>query len=81
MYWLYASINKQTILPLMDYGDFVIESGPIARVKPLEKLQLKVLKYIDNSVHRGLSDDTLYKVYNIQSLSSPRREHIACNIG
>ena len=35
-----CKIYKQTILPLMDYGDFMTESGPISSVKPLEKLQL-----------------------------------------
>ena len=29
------TIYKQTILPLMDYGDFMVESGPIARVNRL----------------------------------------------
>ena len=33
------TIYKQTILPLMDYGDFMIESGPIARV--LREISIK----------------------------------------
>ena len=32
-------IYKQTILPLMDYGDFMVESGLKSRVARLVKLQ------------------------------------------
>ena len=73
-----CQIYKQTILPLMDYGDFMIESGPIPRVRRLEKLQLKALKYIDNHAHLGEDEDALYRMYHVQPLSLRWREHIAC---
>ena len=60
-----CQIYEQTILPLLDYVDFMIESGPVSRVKHLEKLQSKALKCIDNSPHKGQGDDILYSIYNI----------------
>ena len=73
-----CKIYKQTILPLLDYADFMIESGPLLRIKHLEKLQLKALKYIDNQMHAGQGDDILYSFYNIQPLALRWREHIGC---
>ena len=71
-------IYKQTILPLIDYGEFTIESGPVSRVNRLERLQKKALKCIDNGLHKGKDDDVLYCTYNIQPLTMCWREHIAC---
>ena len=65
-------------MPLLDYVDFMIESGPISRVNNLEKLQLKPLKYIDNQAHLGQGDNILYTVYDVQPLSMRWREHIGC---
>ena len=45
-----GSIYKQTILPLIDYADFMIESAPKTRSDRLEHLQDKALRYIDNNV-------------------------------
>ena len=46
----------------------------------LEKLKLKALKYIDNQMHAGQGDDTLYSFYKIQPLALRWREHIGCII-
>ena len=66
------------MLLLFHYVDFMIESGPVSRVKRFEKL---ALKYIDNSAHKGQGDDILYSIdsiYNVQPLPLCRREHISC---
>ena len=69
------TIYRQKILPLLDYGDFMIESGPISCIKHLEKLQLKTLKHIDQIAH-GQGDNVLYNCYNVQTLTLRWREHI-----
>ena len=61
-----CKIYKQTILPSLDYVEFMIESGPVSRVNRLENIQLKALKYIDNRAHKGQGDDILYSIYNVQ---------------
>ena len=42
-------IRKQTILSLMDYSGFMVESSPTSWVERLEKLQLRALNHIDDS--------------------------------
>ena len=56
----------------------MIESGPMNRFKPLEQLELRALKYIDNILHVRQGDDILYTVYDMQPLSLRWREHIGC---
>ena len=50
----YSIIYKQTILPILDYGDFMIESGTIRRLNGLEKLQLRSLKVREGRSALGL---------------------------
>ena len=68
-------IYKQTIVPLLDYCDFMIESFPVIRYTRLENLQERALKYIDNKANKGRD---LYKIYRIQPLRLRWREHICC---
>ena len=42
-------IYKQTILALMDYSYFMIESSTIPQIRRLENLQEKAVKHIDNN--------------------------------
>ena len=46
-----CTIYKQTIVPLLDYCDFMIESSPVTRYNRLENLQERALKYIDNKAN------------------------------
>ena len=39
-------VYKQTIVPLLDYADFMIESSPVMTHNRLEGLQEKAIKYI-----------------------------------
>ena len=71
-------IYKQTILPLLDYADFMIESTSPTTYNNLLKLQEKATRYIDNNANKNKSFDELYKLYNLQPLKLRWREHILC---
>ena len=71
-------IYKQTILPLVDYADFMIESTCPSTYEKLLKLQEKAISYIDNNTNKTLSYDELLKIYNVQPLKLRWREHILC---
>ena len=73
-----CTIYKQTILPLMDYADFMIESTCPTVHNRLINLQEKALKYIDNEEHRNMRYDDLCTLYGIQPLKLRWREHILC---
>ena len=62
------SIYKQTIIPLMDYADFMIESSSLTQINRLEKLQEKAIKYIDNNAHSTLQYNDLCNLYGLQPL-------------
>ena len=64
-----CTINKQTIVPLLDYCDFMIESSLVTRYNRLENLQERALKYIGGD---------LYSIYRVQPIKLRWREHICC---
>ena len=68
-------VYKQTISPLMDYGDRIIESASKTKLDRLQRLQVKALKYIDNN-DTNTNIDGQFITYNILPLVSQRREHI-----
>ena len=70
-----CTIYKQTIVPLLDYCDFMIESSPVTRYNRLENLQERALKYIDNKANIG---GDLYSIYRLQPIKLRWREHICC---
>ena len=43
-----ALIYKQTILPVIEYADLMVESGPTAKVTRLQTLQDRAIRIIDN---------------------------------
>ena len=71
-------IYKQTILPFMDYSDFMIESSTIPQIRRLENLQKKAVKYIDNNIHVNLKYEDLCFLYGLQPVKLRWREHILC---
>ena len=71
-------VYKQTILPVMDYADYIVDSAPKNRVSRLQNLQTKAIKLIDNQKHNKLSVDELHTLYNLKKLKSRRDEHILC---
>ena len=71
-------IYKQTILPLMDYSDFMIESSSQPQIRCLEKLQEKAVKYIDNNMYGDMKYEDLCDLYSLQPVKLRWREHILC---
>ena len=71
-------VYKQTIVPLLDYADFMIESSAVMKHNRLEGLQEKAIKYINNGniVYNNIDD--IYVRYNVQPLKLRWREHMLC---
>ena len=68
-------IYKQMILPLSDYADIMVKSGPSRDMTRLENLPEMSLKIIDNNwYHRALVVD-LMRIYKISPISQRQDEH------
>ena len=67
-------IYKQTIRPLMEYCNFVIDSGKKVKVDNVDKIQLKCLRIIENCCKNSQKQDelTLCTKYNICTLRHRR---------
>ena len=68
-------IYKQTIVPLFDYADFLIESGRNVLIERLDTLHSKALRIIDCTTNVRADDIQLEYIYGLQSSSARRREH------
>ena len=68
-------VYKTYVLPMMDYADFLIESGRKENTDRLDNLQKRALKLIDNKTNRGLDMDQLMNIYYIHSLTERRKKH------
>ena len=71
-----CTIYKQTILPLYDYGDFVVDCGPKYYIKKLDALHEKGLKLIDCKMHHNADIALLQSHYRIIPPQLRRREHL-----
>ena len=71
-------IYKETILPIMDYADFMEDSGPSDSIAKLHKLQFKALKIINNGEFPNVKNEQLEQRFKILFLPERRTEHIAC---
>ena len=69
------SIYKQTIVPLFDYGDFLIESGQNIYIDRLDSIHSKALCIRDCKVHNNMSDHQLENTYRLLSPKLRRTEH------
>ena len=69
-------IYKQTILPVVEYADQMVESGPSDKVDRLQVLQEKAVKIIDNKEHPEMDIPILSNYYRIAPLKERRAEHL-----
>ena len=69
-------IYKQTILPICEYADLMVESSPAGNIARLQTLQDRALRIIDNKKHRALDVDVLANLYRITPLKLRRAEHL-----
>ena len=70
-------VYKQTILPVVEYADQLVESGPADRVAKLQTLQDKAIRLIDNKEHPELDVDRFSNYYKITPLKERRAEHLS----
>ena len=70
-------IYKQLLLPICEYADLMVESGPMDKVAQLHTLQIRALRIIDNRNHPNLDSDVLSNLYRIASLKLCRAEHLS----
>ena len=73
-------IYKQTILPVCEYADQMVECGPVQQVNKLQTLQDKAVRIIDNREHRHLGADGLHLLFRLNLLKLRRAEHLACSM-
>ena len=69
-------IYKQTILPISEYADLMVESGPKGDIDRLQTLQDKALRIVDNNYHKTLDGDMLSNLYRVMPLKLRRAEHL-----
>ena len=72
-----STIYKQTILPLIEYADLIIDSGPLDKVSRLQKLQDKAIHLIDDGRHGLLDIEVVSNLYRITPLKLRRAEHLS----
>ena len=68
-------VYKQTIVPLFDYADFLIESGQNIYIDRLHNQHSKALRIIDCKQHEQYQVVDLEQMYRLLPLTSRRREH------
>ena len=69
------TIYKQTIIPLFDYADFLIESGQNMYINCLDTLHSKGLLIIDCKKHSNMTDSQLESHYGLITPLTRRMEY------
>ena len=69
-------IYKQTILPVVEYADQMVESGLADKIDRLRVLQNNALRTIDNHENPELGTHGLSNLYRITPLKERRAEHL-----
>ena len=69
-------IYKTCTLPVLDYADFLVDSGGVSFIGKLDKIQKRCLLIIDCKLHPGASADELCQVYNHSSLEDRCKKHL-----
>ena len=60
---------------MLDYADFLIESGPSCFIKRIGNLHEKALRVIDCKKHKNVDVINLENIYNIDSPTKRRQSH------
>ena len=68
-------IYKQMIVPLSDYAEILVKSGPTGEISRLGKLHERATKIIDNQSHRRFSVDQLVNLYQLKPVAKRKDEH------
>ena len=70
-------IYKQTILPVVEYADQIVDSAPADKIDRLRVLQNNALRIIDNKEHPDLDTTGLSNYYRVTPLKERRAEHLS----
>ena len=70
-----ALVNKTHVLPMLDYGDFLVDSGKLSKTDRPSNLHKRALKLIDNKAHRDQDIAQLMSTYGLESLLKRREKH------
>ena len=68
-------IYKTCIRPVMEYGDFLVDSCNKNKTEQLARIQKRAVKIIDQARHKDLSYNELFNLYNIEDLGMRRKKH------
>ena len=69
------TVYKQTIIPIFDYADILIESGQNKYVTRLNDLHVKGVRIIDCNKHAHATDTVLEKEYGLLTPTVRRHKH------
>ena len=68
-------IYKTCKRPILDYADFLVESGTKAKIDNLQKIQKRAIRCIDYKRHPNADYGELLDLYGIELLHKRRRKH------
>ena len=60
---------------MLDYADFLVESGKTKKIDQLDTIQKRALRIIDCKTNQGLNDLQLLTLYGLQTLAQHRAQH------
>ena len=63
------------IVPLLDYADFLIDSGPAYYIRRIDNLHEKAIRLIDCKKHRNVDVQVLGAIYRLDPPIKRRHEH------
>ena len=70
-----ALVYKTHVLSMLDYGEFLVDSGKLSKIDRLNNLHKRAVKLIDNKAHRDQDIAQLMSTYGLESLLK-RRENL-----
>ena len=71
-------LYKQAIIPLMEYGNFLIDSGPATLIKKFQPLQNRGLRICLKKRIGQMSTNKLHKKCKVERLDIRRKRQLAC---
>ena len=68
-------VYKTHVLPMLDYADFLVESGKTEKIDRVDTIQKRALRIIDCKTNQGRNDLQLLTLYGLQTLAQRRAQH------
>ena len=73
-----TSIYKQALVPIIEYGDFIIDSGPVKLIRKLQTHQNNGLRICMRKKIGEVSTNYLHSKCKVERLELRRKRHLAC---